>query len=327
MNLLKYIFAALALVLGAMLVPTLANAEDSGEPCVETEDRTETAWVETDPGAPWVATGESREKTPAGEDTVQTSDWLTAPPPGEGWMQVGQRTADGALLSAAVDQWWHWTGPSDPTGPPPGGEWGQDSGDHSGFPTDTNTIFNESRGGSGNASWFYHQVTAAVYAQVTQYMYQRTIPGTAVVMEYVFSRLIKGIDCPPDEEPVDDECPDGQVGTPPNCDDDDEPPVDDCPDGQVGTPPNCDDDDDVKPQPPVGNPGNPGNPGTTPPTGGSGGQGSTGPTGTTPTGDTPMIETPGPGEEVVFQSFDDKGNLVEQRVSQPIPGAAQQEGM
>ena len=129
MNLLKYILAALALVLGAVLVPTLANAEDSGEPCVETEDRTETAWFETDPGAPWVATGESRDKTPAGEGTVQTSDWLTEPPAGEGWQPIEERTVNGELVSDAVDQWWHWNQSSDPTAIPPADGWARDAGD------------------------------------------------------------------------------------------------------------------------------------------------------------------------------------------------------
>lgn len=41
----------------------------------------------------------------------------------------------------------------------------------------------------------------------------------------------------------------------------------------------------------------------------------------------PNIEQPGPGEEITYQSFDGDGNLVEQRVSKPIPAHAEQEGM
>lgn len=41
----------------------------------------------------------------------------------------------------------------------------------------------------------------------------------------------------------------------------------------------------------------------------------------------PDIQQPGPGETITFQSFDGQGNLVEQRVSKPIPADAQQEGM
>ena len=42
---------------------------------------------------------------------------------------------------------------------------------------------------------------------------------------------------------------------------------------------------------------------------------------------TPNIEIPEPGETVVYQAFDNKGVLVEQRVGKPIPTAAKQEGM
>jgi hypothetical protein len=40
--------------------------------------------------------------------------------------------------------------------------------------------------------------------------------------------------CPPQEEPA--QCPEGQVGTPPDCED---PQPEQCPEGQVGTPPDC----------------------------------------------------------------------------------------
>lgn len=42
--------------------------------------------------------------------------------------------------------------------------------------------------------------------------------------------------CPPASTPPPEECPEGQVGTPPNCED---PEPEECPEGQVGTPPDC----------------------------------------------------------------------------------------
>lgn len=47
--------------------------------------------------------------------------------------------------------------------------------------------------------------------------------------DWFYLELIEPVECPPEE------CPEGQVGTPPNC----ETPPEECPEGQVGTPPNC----------------------------------------------------------------------------------------
>ena len=74
---LLFIVVALALVsLGvvAAFSPASPARATGPEPCVPTEDQVVTEWFETDPGAPWVATGASRVKT-EGTDPTYT-DWV-----------------------------------------------------------------------------------------------------------------------------------------------------------------------------------------------------------------------------------------------------------
>ena len=56
---------------------------------VSTGFEREFLWSYTDPGGSWVATGDARPGAPLVEGPT---DWLTDPPAGEGWVQVGEQT-------------------------------------------------------------------------------------------------------------------------------------------------------------------------------------------------------------------------------------------
>jgi len=115
-------------------------------------------------------------------------------------------TQDNPNYVPAVDQWYSWTGGQSATHPFPSSDWNPDNGNHNGQPFQghINEAFQVSQG--QNASWFYHQVTAAI--------------GDPTIQVQV------GENCPPpgDDPPGDDPPGDDPPGDDPPGDD---PPADD----------------------------------------------------------------------------------------------------
>lgn len=307
MNWLQSTTAALALVAGTVLVPTLANAEETAD-CVPSDGTPDTlaAW-EAGGFTAWQASG-LQPHDPDGQSGQDNPLNL---------VELGERVeqqvgnGDGTPATEVFDHWQRYSlvggawGAGVPAFPDPGApfRWQDDvAGDPHGV--GAAGAYDRSNEHTGNTDWFYLEGVT------------RTVPGQTETFHTEYRWVVQqrgivaGTDpvlCPPDEEePGEEECPDGQVGTPPSCDDGDD-------DGG-------DDGGDDGSRPPLEETG-------TPPAGGQGGGHPTRPPVTSPSDDTPMIETPGPGEEIVFQSFDERGNLVEQRVAAPIPAQAQQEGM
>jgi hypothetical protein len=244
---LLFIAAALALVslgfVAAISTASPARADDS-QPC-EPDDQVVTDWFETDPGAPWVATGKNRVKT-EGTDATYT-EWVNVGAPvrtetnaapganGDLVQYLPAGTVEEQVQTGTKEVFDHWqryslTGGSFPEGqtpafPDPGDpfRWVANvQGDPHGV--GQAGAYSRSNEQSGNTDWFYLEAVmkvVPVFETDIDYLWQKQVrtlvPGTDDVIEYEYSKTIEGVDCPTPEECVPEDY-NGQergCGTPP----------------------------------------------------------------------------------------------------------------
>jgi hypothetical protein len=224
---LLFLVAALALVsLGLVAALSTASPARADEPtCVPTDDEVVTDWFETDPGAPWVATGANRVKT-EGTDPTYT-DWVNEGAPvrtetnvapsagGELVRYVPAGTVDDSTeghWDNTVITFYTWTGGNSGDAPPvyadetetslnPG--WNATNGSPQGGPHAAAGLYSPYEVGNGpnTASWFLKAGTFVPGVADTDYLWQKQVrtpvPGTDDVIEYEYSKTIEGVDCPP----------------------------------------------------------------------------------------------------------------------------------
>jgi hypothetical protein len=224
---LLFIIAGLAMVVvGLTGLTTAAQAEDSGggAPCEETQDQVVKAWFETDPGAPWVATGLNRVKT-EGTDPTYT-DWVNQGelirteedvPPGANTDTVRYNAA-GTVDDSTEGHWdntvitfYTWTGGNSADAPPVYADetetalnsgWNATSGSPQGGPHAAAPLYSPYEAGNGpnTASWFLKAGTFVPGVEDTDYLWQKQVrtleSGTDDVIEYEYSKTIEGNDCP-----------------------------------------------------------------------------------------------------------------------------------
>ena len=228
---LLFIAAALALVgLGLVAaVSTASPARATGtQPCTPTEDQVVTQWFETDPGAPWVATGASRVKT-EGTDPTYT-DWANSGAPVRTETNVApsedsdlvQYVPAGTVDDSTEGHWdntvvtfYTWTGGNSADAPPVYADetqtslhpdWNATNGNPQGGPHAAAPPLSPYEAGNGpnTASWFLKAGTFVPGVADTDYLWQKQVRtlvlGTDDVIEYEYTKTIKGVDCPP---PVD----------------------------------------------------------------------------------------------------------------------------
>ena len=162
--------------------------------------------------------GEPEERTVESPGSPETTDWLLAPPAGDGWVQADQRTVVDVPGSTqeVFDHWqrYSWTGgPHAGDDPPsfPSVDWQPNmQGDPHGIGVEG--AYFRSHGGSGKGEWFYLEAvtTTVEHPPVThdEYRYERTVASE--VTEYrwsVYTRTYTPgtapVVCGPDEPQVD----------------------------------------------------------------------------------------------------------------------------
>lgn len=135
--------------------------------------------------------GEREETVPGTTSVVEITDWRRDLPAGAGWSVNETRVVTDKLaydepVSQAVDQWYHWNGGNQATAPapPPAAGWGTDNGNHNGLMNKSdyapNKVFDASKLGAKEASWFFHGLHDAVikhHDAVThaEYRYERQV--------------------------------------------------------------------------------------------------------------------------------------------------------
>lgn len=215
MNIAKTLIAVLALAVGAVLTPGLATATrpivcQPQDAWIETS--TQTRWAVEDPGAPWVATGNTRTVTEATPDTFA-------------WVDDGEpvRTEDNTppaadtdlsryLLAGTVDDsidggwdneevvFYTWTGDNSGEAPPVYADetqtalhpnWDATNGNPQG-PHAEAALYTPYEVGNGpnTASWF---LKAGVYVpgvEDTDYWWQRQVRTVVSVIEAEYTRVV-----------------------------------------------------------------------------------------------------------------------------------------
>jgi hypothetical protein len=299
---LLFIIAGLALVVVGLTSLTTAAQADDTQSCEPIPDEVVTDWFETDPGAPWVATGNSRVKTEGSDpslsawvnegDVIRTEENVApADPDGtdEGsftnlirFVFVGETDPE-VVTPAIPGGHYSWNGGNrgvndPPTVVPPHADWQLNTDSEpaghleaatwSGTPGVGLHVLGNS---PSNASWFY---TVAGTPAVTDidYLWQKqvreVVQGTDDVIEYEYTKTIEGVDCPPEECPeesdVEHDALEGEHADD-ECDEDDD--DENCPKGTDNAGQNIDEVESCDEDPIIGpgegeNPGN--NPGNNP---------------------------------------------------------------
>ncbi len=219
----QLLFIAAALALTALgLVAALSPASPARADDTTCVDQVVTQWFETDPGAPWVATGASRVKT-EGTDPTYT-DWVNEGEPVRTETNVAP-SADGDLeqyvSAGTVDDsteghwdntevtFYTWTGGNSADAPPVYADetqtslhdgWNPTNGNPQGGPHAAAPPLSPYEAGSGpnTASWFLKAGSFVPGVEDTDYLWQKQVrtpvPGTDDVIEYEYT---KTIECPP----------------------------------------------------------------------------------------------------------------------------------